>query len=79
VTDFYSHESSGGADQPGFRMKQAISSEFGSGSRKKQDFFNALFVAKKKEDPIFVRNSFDLLVETGGNLIKAAEAITISN
>jgi hypothetical protein len=79
VTDFYSHESSGGADQPGFRMKQTISSEFGSGSRKKQDFFNALFIAKKKEDPIFVRNSFDLLVETGGNLIKAAEAITISN
>ena len=79
VTDFYSHESSGGADQPGFRMKQTISSEFGSGSRKKQDFFNALFIAKKKEDPIFVRNSFDLLVETGGNLIKAAEAVVISN
>ena len=79
VTDFYSHESSGGADQPGFRMKQTISSEFGSASRKKQDFFSSLFTATKKEDPTFRRDSFDHLVNTGRNLITAAEAVLIAN
>jgi hypothetical protein len=79
VTDFYSHESSGGADQPGFRMKQTISSEFGSGSRKKQDFFSSLFTATKMEAPTFRRDSFDDLVNTGRKLITAAEAVLIAN
>lgn len=38
VTDFYSHESSGGDD----RMKQFVSSEFGSGAEKKSEFFSLL-------------------------------------
>jgi len=59
-------------------MKQTISSEFGSGSRKKQDFFNALFVTKQK-DAAFDRSSFDTLVRTGGDLIKAAEAVLVTN
>ena len=75
VTDFYSHESSGGADQPGFRMKQTISSEFGSGSRKKQDFFSNLFTAKGKEDPTFRRDSFDALISKGRMVIKTMEEV----
>ena len=38
VTDFYSHESSGGDD----RMKQFVSSEFGAGAEKKSEFFSLL-------------------------------------
>jgi len=38
VTDFYSHESSGGDN----RMKQWVSSEFGSASNKKRDFMDVL-------------------------------------
>jgi len=78
VTDYYSHESSGGADQPGFRMKQTISSEFGSASRKKQDFFNALFYSKAKDDPTFRRDSFDALVSRGNTVIKAMEEIEVA-
>lgn len=38
VTDFYSHESSGGEN----KIKQWESSEFGSGRRKKEEFFDLL-------------------------------------
>jgi hypothetical protein len=79
VTDFYSHESSGGADQPGFRMKQTLSSEFGSASRKKQDFFNSLFSVDKKSNVSFERESFDTLVKNGRTLITAAEAVLVAN
>jgi hypothetical protein len=81
VTDYYSHESSGGEDQPGFRMKQAMSSEFGSGNRKKQDFFNSLFVLPKKrqDSPEFNRPSFDSLVENGRRVLAAADAILAAN
>jgi hypothetical protein len=78
VTDFYSHESSGGADQPGFRMKQTVSSEFGSGSRKKQDFFASLFDAKMKDEPVFVRDSFNALVSRGRTVIKTMEEVETS-
>lgn len=43
VTDFYSHESSGGEEKAGFRWKQFQSSEFGSAQRSKVDFIGALF------------------------------------
>ncbi len=79
VTDFYSHESSGGADQPGFRMKQTLSSEFGSASRKKQDFFNNLFSVDKQKNVNFERQSFDNLVKNGRTLITAAEAVLVAN
>jgi len=38
ATDFYSHESSGGEN----RMKQWVSSEFGSGATKKREFLDAI-------------------------------------
>lgn len=79
VTDFYSHESSGGTDQPGFRMKQTISSEFGSASRKKQDFFATLFDAKPKEDPEFRRDAFKALVNRGNTVLTAADAVVSAN
>jgi len=47
VTDFYSHESSGGEDKAGFRWKQFNSSEFGAGARAKTDFLSALFLTEK--------------------------------
>lgn len=47
VTDFYSHESSGGEEKDGFRWKQFQSSEFGSGARAKTDFLSALFLTEK--------------------------------
>lgn len=79
VTDYYSHESSGGEDQPGFRMKQALSSEFGAGNRKKQEFFGALFVSKKNEDPVFNRSSFQNLVDNGRTILKAADLTMVAN
>lgn len=79
VTDFYSHESSGGSDQPGFRMKQTISSEFGAGSRKKQEFFSALFDSNPKKDPEFRREAFTALVNRGRTVLTAADAIMTAN
>jgi hypothetical protein len=79
VTDFYSHESSGGADQPGFRMKQTISSEFGSASRKKQDFFSSIFTVDNRKNLVFQRASLDEMIKNGSTLITAAEAVLIAN
>lgn len=79
VTDYYSHESSGGEDQPGFRMKQSLSSEFGAGNRKKQDFFGALFSSKKNEDPTFNRSNFQNLVDNGRTILKAADMTMVAN
>jgi len=80
VTDFYSHESSGGADQPGFRMKQSLSSDFGAGSKKKQEFFDSIFQIErggKAENPVvsFSRENFINLVDNGRNLIASVEAV----
>jgi hypothetical protein len=47
VTDFYSHESSGGDDKDGFRWKQFQSSEHGNGMKAKTDFLSALFLTEK--------------------------------
>ena len=47
VTDFYSHESSGGDEKDGFRWKQFQSSEYGSGARAKTDFLSSLFLTEK--------------------------------
>lgn len=80
VTDFYSHESSGGVDQPGFRMKQSLSSDFGAGSKKKQEFFDSIFQIErggKAQNPIvsFSRENFINLVDNGRNLIASVEAV----
>ncbi|HYG53555.1 MAG TPA: DUF932 domain-containing protein [Flavobacteriales bacterium] len=45
VTDFYTHESSGGDNA----WKQFESSEFGSGLRKKQEFFELVTVPKSRD------------------------------
>ena len=74
VTDFYSHESSGGQDQPGFRMKQTISSDFGAAAKRKQDFFGQIFDVDK--EVTFNRERFTNLVTNGRNLISAMEAVT---
>ena len=74
VTDFYSHESSGGTDQPGFRFKQTLSSEFGTGQRKKQDFFSNLFTTKNNE-PVFNRGGFESLVSNGRSILANADAV----
>lgn len=78
VTDYYSHESSGGEDKPNFRMKQYLSSEFGSASRKKQDFFQHLFHAKQREKPVFQQDNFNSLVNRGRTVLKAADEIMAS-
>lgn len=78
VTDFYSHESSGGEDQPGFRVKQSLSSEFGSASRKKQEFFRSIFDTSG-ESPEFDRASFGSLLESGRRVLAAADAVMASN
>lgn len=45
ATDYFTHESSGGND----KRKQFESSEFGSGLRKKQEFFELITVAENRE------------------------------
>jgi len=67
VTDFYSHESSGGQDKDGFRMKQNESSNFGSGNRAKQDFYKRLFKTPDSLDkkPEFNKDGFKKLQEIG--------------
>lgn len=80
VTDYYSHESSRGENQPDFRRKQYLSSEFGSASKKKQDFFNNLFIAKKRTDvPVFNRDNYSKLVSNGRTLLTAADMVVSSN
>ena len=79
VTDYYSHESSGGEDQPGFRLKQTISSEWGSGQKRKADFFNSVFTVKRGKTPDFATQSFDDLVERGTRLLQIADAELVAN
>ena len=74
VTDYYSHESSGGEDKPGFRMKQTLSSEFGSGARKKQEFFRSLFNVSEDE-PEFDKEAMGSMIGRGGRVLAAADAI----
>lgn len=79
VTDYYTHESSGGAEQPGFRMKQTLSSEFGAAAKRKQEFFSSIFsVEGKREDATvnFNREGFETLISNGRNLIASLEAVT---
>jgi hypothetical protein len=56
VTDFYSHESSGGSEFAGFRQKQALSSEFGSGARKKTELFQGIFQPNGEVDASGIRS-----------------------
>jgi hypothetical protein len=49
VTDYYSHESSGGEDKEGFRDKQFLSSEYGPARNAKQNFFRSMFVFDDKD------------------------------
>lgn len=72
ITDFYTHESAGGDD----KMKQFVSSEFGSGNTQKQLFWdifsNPKTRAEKLRGMIALGNS--VLAET----VKANSTITVS-
>lgn len=59
VTDYYSHESSGGSELAGFRQKQSLSSEFGSGAKRKTDLFANLFRSNSEIDPKNIRAMID--------------------
>lgn len=69
VTDFYSHESSGGEDKPGFRWKQFQSSEYGSGARAKTDFLSSLFLTEKGRVSGLNRQGIAEMQNRGGKLL----------
>lgn len=69
VTDFYSHESSGGEDKPGFRWKQYQSSEYGSGARAKTDFLSSLFVTDKGRVSGLDRDGIATMQRRGATLL----------
>ena len=79
VTDFYSHESSGGKDKDGFRTKQNESSQFGTGNRVKQNFYNELFSSPHETSrmPNFKKESFDSLKERGREVM-AQESVVMN-
>lgn len=70
ATDFYSHESSGGEDKEGFRMKQFISSEYGPAMKRKQDFFRSMFnVNASGQVNGYNRASLDSMAKRGETLL----------
>ena len=75
VTDFYSHESSGGEEKPGFREKQTLSSEYGAGARAKTEFLGT--VARETETGIeFAPESWcDLLVKGRATLARTESVL----
>ena len=79
VTDFYSHESSGGKDNDGFRAKQNESSQFGTGNRVKQNFYNELFSSPHATSrmPDFKKESFESLKERGREVM-AQESVVMN-
>ena len=76
VTDFYSHESSGGESKPGFRAKQALSSEYGAGMRAKVDFFGEIFTTDKDGNHSFNRSGFDSMVACGRSVLARTELVS---
>ena len=72
VTDFYSHESSGGENKEGFRWKQFNSSEFGAGSRAKTDFLSALFLTEKGRVKGLNRDGIAEMQKRGESLLAMA-------
>ena len=82
VTDFYSHESSGGKDKDNFRMKQNESSHFGAGNRAKQDFYNQLFDTPNdlQGKPEFNSKRFNGLKEIGRKVeLETQNQIALAN
>lgn len=69
VTDFYSHESSGGEENDGFRWKQFNSSEFGAGARAKTDFLSSLFLTEKGKVTGLNRNGMNEMQSRGQRLL----------
>jgi hypothetical protein len=55
-------------------MKQTLSSEFGSGARKKQEFFRSLFDVSEDE-PEFNKEAMGSMIGRGGRVLAAADAI----
>lgn len=69
VTDFYSHESSGGMEKEGFRWKQYNSSEFGAGARAKTDFISSLFETKSGKLMGLNRPAIATMQDVGSKLL----------
>lgn len=72
VTDYYSHESSGGEEKEGFRWKQFNSSEFGSGARAKTDFISSLFETKSGKLMGLNRPAIATMQKVGASLLLAS-------
>lgn len=76
VTDFYTKRSSGGEtdadgkENPDFRGKQYLSSEFGAGQAAKTDFVNRLFLTEGSRATGFDREAIGELQTFGTKLLK---------
>jgi hypothetical protein len=69
VTDYYSHESSGGSDTHEGSFRQYQSSEIGSGARAKEAFFDRLFKTHENGNHDFSRARFIETVNHGRNIL----------
>ena len=69
VTDYYSHESSGGESNAGFRDKQWLSSEFADGLDSKIDFSNTIFESRKGKFIQINRTVIKSLQDKGQSLL----------
>jgi hypothetical protein len=69
VTDFYSHFSSRGEKNEGFKLKQWTSSEFGAGARAKTDFLSSLFLTEKGTVRDVNRDNIATLTRNGRQLL----------
>lgn len=78
VTDFYTHEHSGGESKPGFRMKQFMASEYGSGARAKADFFGEIFTTDEDGSHTFNRGGFEAMVVRGRSILARTESVAVN-
>lgn len=78
VTDFYTHEHSGGESKPGFRMKQFLASEYGSGAKAKADFFREIFATDENGSHTFNRGGFETMVARGRAILARTESIAVN-
>lgn len=78
VTDYWTHESSGGESKPGFRMKQFLASEYGSGAKAKADFFGEIFTTEKDGSHTFNRGGFEAMVARGRSILARTESVSVN-
>jgi hypothetical protein len=75
VTDFYSHESSGGTENQKSRLKQYESSEIGAGNRFKQEFFNTLFDNPQDKLPTYNSDRVKETIKEGKRALANRELV----